>query len=238
MELSSDPATRCEYRATCERPQRRIVWSEKFDQTFTDIFGIQDTISDRVVRSLALNLTAAEQKQLAKRYTTNAAAYYEYLMGLYFWNTRSRDGLEKAIDHFGRAVEKDPNFALAYALMADCYYLQFYYGYDHPTGSVQMRMRQSNALLLDDTIAEAYVAAAMVQFYQRDDERAMDPSTRYRLKSQFGCRSPALRLDVVCVWARMILCERWGALRARPALAHQQHSSGVSLVFARQYREG
>jgi eukaryotic-like serine/threonine-protein kinase len=152
----------------------RTVWSEKFDQTFTDIFGVQDTISDNVARSLALNLTGSEQKQLAKRYTTNADAYGEYLMGLYFWNTRSKDGLEKAIDHFGRAVEKDPNFALAYALMADCYYLQFNYRYGSGSQWVQhAKAAVDRALLLDDSIAETHVAAAMIEFYQQDSQVAI-----------------------------------------------------------------
>jgi eukaryotic-like serine/threonine-protein kinase len=152
----------------------RTVWSEKFDQTFTDIFGVQDTISDNVARSLALNLTGGEQKQLAKRYTTNAGAYDEYLMGLYFWNTRSKDGLEKAIDHFGRAVEKDPNFALAYALMADCYYLQFNYGYrSEPQWVQHAKAAVDRALVLDDSIAETHVAAAMIEFYQQDSQVAI-----------------------------------------------------------------
>jgi eukaryotic-like serine/threonine-protein kinase len=151
----------------------RTIWSEKFDQTFTDIFGVQDSISDSVAKSLALNLSADEQKQLAKRYTTNTGAYDEYLMGLYFWNTRSRDGLEKAIDHFGRATEKDPNFALAYALIADCYYLQFTYGYASGPDWVQdAKAAVDRALLLDDSIAEAHVAAAMIEFYQEDNEVA------------------------------------------------------------------
>ena len=151
-----------------------IIWSEKFDQTFTDIFGVQDSISDSVAKSLALNLSADEQKQLAKRYTTNAGAYDEYLMGLYFWNTRSREGLEKAIDHFGRAVEKDSKFALAYALLADCYYLQFNYGYrTGPQWIQDAKAAVDRALLLDDSIAEAHVAMAMVEFYQEDDQVAI-----------------------------------------------------------------
>jgi len=218
----------------------RIVWSEKFDQTFTDIFGIQDTISDRVVRSLALNLTAAEQKQLAKRYTTNAGAYDEYLMGLYFWNERSRDGLQKAIDHFGRAIEKDPKFALAYALMADCYYLQFYYGYDHRPDRIQnANAAIERALLLDDTIAEAHVAAAMVQFYQRDDERAMD-SLR---------RAIALNPNLAVAhqrygWALSAFGHLDDSVREMrraqelDPLSHINNTAlGISLVFARQYRE-
>jgi serine/threonine protein kinase/tetratricopeptide (TPR) repeat protein len=152
----------------------RTIWSEKFDQTFTDIFGVQDSISDSVAKSLALNLNADERKQLTKRYTTNTGAYDEYLMGLYFWNTRSRDGLEKAIDHFGRAVEKDPKFALAYALLADCYYLQSNYGYRTGPQWVQdAKAAVDRALLLDESVAEAHVATAMIEFYQKDDDTAM-----------------------------------------------------------------
>jgi serine/threonine protein kinase/tetratricopeptide (TPR) repeat protein len=147
----------------------RTIWSEKFDQTFTDIFGIQDSISDSVVRSLALNLTADEQKRLGKHYTTNVAAYDSYLMGLYFWSKRSKEGLGKAIDYFGRAIQKDPNFALAYAVMADCYYLQFFYGYE--SGPDQIRNAKAaadRALLLDDSVAEGHVARAMVQSLQQE----------------------------------------------------------------------
>ena len=146
----------------------RTVWSEKFDRTFTDIFDIQDSISDSVARSLAVNLTANEQKQLRKHYTINAAAYDSYLMGLYFWGQRSKDGLEKAINYFQQAVEKDSNFALAYALIADCYYLQVYYGYNPaPETVANAKAAAERALLLDDSVAEAHVAMAMVESLQK-----------------------------------------------------------------------
>jgi DNA-binding winged helix-turn-helix (wHTH) protein/TolB-like protein/Tfp pilus assembly protein PilF len=157
----------------------RTIWSAKFDQTFTDIFGIQDSISDNVVRSLALNLTTDEQKQLGKHYTTNIAAYDSYLMGLYFWDKRSKEGLEKAIDYFGRAVQEDPDFALAYALMADCYYLQFYYGYE--SGPDQIRNAKAagdRALLLDDSVAEGHVARAMIQSLQQELHLSMQSLRR------------------------------------------------------------
>jgi DNA-binding winged helix-turn-helix (wHTH) protein/TolB-like protein/Flp pilus assembly protein TadD len=153
----------------------RTVWSEKFDQTFTDIFGIQDSISDRVAQSLVLNLTADEQKQLRKHYTTNTAAYDSYLMGLYFWNKRSKNGLEKAITYFHQAVEKDPNFALAYALMADCYYLQVYYKYNSTPETIgNAKAAAERALLLDDSVAEAHVARAMVQSLQKKCQLTME----------------------------------------------------------------
>jgi TolB-like protein/Flp pilus assembly protein TadD len=152
----------------------RTIWSEKFDQTLTDIFDLQDAISDNVARSLLHTLTGDEKKQLTKRYTTNAAAYDEYLTGLYFWNTRSKEGLEKAIDHFKKAVKKDSDFALAYALMADCYYLQYNYGYGAgPHWFRNAKASAERALLLDDSIAEAHVAKAMIEFYQQDNAAAI-----------------------------------------------------------------
>jgi eukaryotic-like serine/threonine-protein kinase len=225
----------------------RTVWSEKFDQTFTDIFGVQDAISDNVARSLALNLTSDEQKQLAKRYTTNAGAYDEYLMGLYFWNTRSRDGLEKAIDHFRRAVEKDGNFALAYALMSDCYYLQLTYGYDSRPDRIQnAKTAAERALLLDDSIAEGHVAVAMVQFYQKDDQLA---ESDHQAEMDSLRRAIALNPNLAIAhqryaWALAAFGHLEDSLREMrraqelDPLSHVNNTAlGISLVFARQYRE-
>jgi TolB-like protein/Flp pilus assembly protein TadD/tRNA A-37 threonylcarbamoyl transferase component Bud32 len=223
------------------------IWSEKFDQTFTDIFDVQDAISNNVARSLALNLTSDEQKQLAKRYTINAAAYDEYLMGLYFWNTRSKDGLEKAIDHLRRAVEKDPNFALAYALMADCHYLQFYYHYDRRPNWIQnAKAAAEHALLLDDSIAEAHVAVAIVQFYQASDQGE-------GLANQAGINSLrhalALNPNLAVAHQRYSwslsasghLDEAVREMRRAQELDPLSHTNntalGVTLVFAREYSE-
>jgi TolB-like protein/serine/threonine protein kinase/Flp pilus assembly protein TadD len=225
----------------------RTVWSEKFDETFTDIFGVQDSISDSVAKSLALNLSADEQKQLVKHYTTNAAAYDEYLMGLYFWNTRSKDGLEKAIDYFGRAVEKDLNFALAYALMSDCYYLQLNYGYDHGPDRIQKaKAAAERALLLDDSIAEAHVAAAMVQFYQKDDQYA---ESGHQTSMDSLRRAVALNPNLAIAhqryaWALSAFGHLDDSLRemrrARELdpLSHVYNTNlGISLIWARRYRE-
>jgi TolB-like protein/serine/threonine protein kinase/Flp pilus assembly protein TadD len=225
----------------------RTAWSEKFDQTFTTIFDIQDAISDKVVRSLALNLSAAEQKQLAKRYTTSAAAYDEYLMGLYFWNTRSKEGLEKAIDYFGRAVEKDPKFALAYALMADCYYLQLFYRYDSRPDRIQnAKAAAERALLLDDSIAEGHVAVAMVQLYQKDHELA---ESAHRVAMDSFRRALSLNPNLAIAhqryaWALAAfghLDDSVREMRRAQELDPLSHVNnvglGISLVFARQYRE-
>jgi DNA-binding winged helix-turn-helix (wHTH) protein/TolB-like protein/Tfp pilus assembly protein PilF len=226
----------------------RTIWSEKFGHTFTDIFDIQDSISDNVVRSLALNLTTDEQKQLRKRYTTNASAYDSYLMGLYFWNKRSKDGLEKAIDHFGQAVARDPNFALAYALMSDCYYLQRYYGYNRQPDRLQnAKAAAERALLLDDSIAEAHVAGAMAQIYQRGD-----PATKeldYRAATDSLRCAIALNPNLAIAHQRYAWClcasghlnEALREMRRAQELDPLSHTNntalGMVLVFARQYRD-
>ena len=225
----------------------RTIWSEKFDQTFTDIFGIQDSISNSVVRSLALNLTTDEQKQLRKHYTTNPAAYDSYLMGLYFWNKRSKDGLEKAIDYFGQAVARDPNFALAYALMSDCYYLQHYYGYNRQPDRLQnAKAAAERALLLDDTIAEAHVALAMVQFYQKGDQHA---ESDHQAGIDSLRRAIALNPNLAIAHQRYAWClcafghldeavrEMKRAQELDPLSPTNNTALGIVLALARQYRE-
>jgi DNA-binding winged helix-turn-helix (wHTH) protein/TolB-like protein/tetratricopeptide (TPR) repeat protein len=218
----------------------RTIWSEKFDQTFTDIFGIQDSISDSVVRSLALNLTTDEQKQLGKHYTTNVAAYDSYLMGLYFWNKRSKEGLGKAIDYFGRAVQKDPNFALAYALMADCYYLQVFYGYNPaPDAIANAKAAADRALLLDDSVAEAHVARAMVQSWQQEPRLAMEslrrslelnPNLAIAHQRYAWCLSASGQLnDAVREMKR--------AQELDPLSATNTTALGILLTFARQFND-
>jgi TolB-like protein/DNA-binding winged helix-turn-helix (wHTH) protein/tetratricopeptide (TPR) repeat protein len=226
----------------------RMIWSEKFDQTFTDIFGIQDSISDNVVRSLALSLTPDERKELGKRYTTSAAAYDSYLMGLYFWNQRSKDGLEKAIVYFGRAVEKDPSFALAYALMADCHQLLFYYRYDRRPDRIQnAKASAERALLLDDSIAEAHVAMAMVQFYHARDQGVASSARQAGINSLR--RALALNPNLAIAHLRYSwqlslsgrLDEAVREMRRAQELDPLSHTNntalGVTLLFARQYRE-
>jgi TolB-like protein/Flp pilus assembly protein TadD len=226
----------------------RTIWSEKFDETFTDIFDIQDSIADNVVRSLAPNLTTDEQKQLRKHYTTNPSAYESYLMGLYFWNKRSKDGLEKAIDYFGQAVARDPNFALAYALMSDCYYLQGYYGYNRRPDRLQnSKAAAERALLLDDTIAEAHVAGAMAQIYQKADRATKELD--YRAAMDSLRRAIALNPNLAIAHQRYAWClcafghlneavrEMRRAQELDPLSQTNNTALGMVLVFARQYRD-
>jgi TolB-like protein/DNA-binding winged helix-turn-helix (wHTH) protein/tetratricopeptide (TPR) repeat protein len=216
----------------------RTVWSEKFDQTFTDIFSIQDSISDGVARSLALNLTTDERKQLGKHYTTNSPAYDSYLMGLYFWSKRSKDALEKAINYLEQAVDKDPNFALAYALMADCYYLQVYGRYDSaPEIIAKAKAAAERALLLDDSAAEAHVAMAMVQSLQKQSRLTME-SLRRALELKPNLAIAHLRYGwCLCIHGRLddAVREIKRAQELDPLSPIYNSALGMILIFAREF---
>jgi TolB-like protein/DNA-binding winged helix-turn-helix (wHTH) protein/Tfp pilus assembly protein PilF len=146
------------------------LWAETFDERFTDIFAVQDSISEQVVKALALRLTGEERRLLAKRYTDNSEAYQLYLMGRYHWNKRTREGYKKAIGFLNQAIERDPTYALAYAGLADCYNVLSAYGVLSPDESfAKGKVAATKALELDDNLAEAHTAAAYIRYqYERN----------------------------------------------------------------------
>ena len=157
----------------------RALSSDKFDETFTNVFAIQDSISSQITKALAIDLTADQRKQVTKRYTKSTEAYNAYFMGLHFYNKRSKEGLEKAIDYFLQATQLDPDYALAYALLADCYCLQEYYMFVPASQATNnCKTAAERALLLDDSVAEGHVAMAMVQVREGDYRASMESLRR------------------------------------------------------------
>jgi DNA-binding winged helix-turn-helix (wHTH) protein/TolB-like protein len=164
------------------------LWAEAFDESFKDIFAVQDSISERVAGALALKLTGEERERLAKRHTKNSEAYQLYLRGRYFWNRGTEEGLRKAIEHFLQALEKDPDYALAYTGLADSYALLGVYGLipmreSHP----KAREAATRALEFDEKLGEAHasLAAVLIDYYwdwagaERHLERALELNPNY-----------------------------------------------------------
>lgn len=140
------------------------LWATKFDENFTNIFAIQDSISEQVVRSLSLQLTGDEQKQLAKNYTDNAEAFQLYIKGRYFWNQRTIEGVKKGLEYAQQAIALDPTYAPAYIGLADSYNLL---GAQHsvlpPRESFpKARAAALRALEIDERMAEAYASLAFI----------------------------------------------------------------------------
>jgi DNA-binding winged helix-turn-helix (wHTH) protein/TolB-like protein/Flp pilus assembly protein TadD len=152
----------------------RTIWSGKFDERYSSIFTLQDSISDQLSSSLRPRMSDSPKTSPAHP-TENTEAYEAYLTGLYFWNRRTKENLPKAISYLEQAVQKDPNFAEAQAILADCYYLSFQdeYGDSMPEEALKRADASASlALQLDDTLAEALTVKAGLKLARRNFDEA------------------------------------------------------------------
>jgi DNA-binding winged helix-turn-helix (wHTH) protein/TolB-like protein/Flp pilus assembly protein TadD len=133
------------------------IWSFQCNQECADLFAAQDSISEDIVRALALNLNSEERESLKKRYTESGEAYRFYLLGRFYWNKRTEEGMEKALQYFGQAIQADAGYALAYAGMADCY---FTISLPPKERWTEAKAAAVKALELDNTLAEAHTSLA------------------------------------------------------------------------------
>lgn len=141
------------------------LWADTFDETVTDIFKIQDRISEQVAQALRLELTRAEKTLLSRHDTNSSAANQSYMMGRYHWSRSNPEGWLKAVEYFNRAVEQDPNYALAYTGLADAYVSL---AFDVlPQGEAVVKAKESalKALELDSSLAEAHVSLGRIKAY-------------------------------------------------------------------------
>lgn len=173
---------------------RAPVWAEKFDEPYTNIFAVQDRISEQVAQALRVSVSSAEKELLTKHYTENSEAYQLYLKGRYFWNKRTGDGLKKGISYFNEAVEKDPSYALAYAGLADSYSLLSDYNELPPKQAYpQARKAVMRALELDEQLAEGHATLAFINTTydwdwlgaEREYRRAIELNPNYETAHQW-----------------------------------------------------
>jgi DNA-binding winged helix-turn-helix (wHTH) protein/TolB-like protein/Flp pilus assembly protein TadD len=141
------------------------LWTGQFDEKSTDIFTVQDAISEKVAAALELKLSSSNgTRQLSKRYTENTDAYDAYLRGRFFWGNRGAENLKKAIEEFNQAIALDDKYALAFAGLADCYNaLPAYGSLSRREAYPKARAAATKALEIDDTLAEAHAALARIK---------------------------------------------------------------------------
>ena len=170
-----------------------VYWAASFDEQFTDVLELEDLISDRVTHSLLPKITGEEEQKLAKRGTDNPAAHEAYLQGRYFWSQFTPDALQQAISYFNKAVELDPNYALAHVGIADFYSWASIYGMVDPAQSYTKVLHAAQrALEIDDTVAEAHAAMGLYlsnQFdfagSEREHRRAIELNANYPLSHEW-----------------------------------------------------
>jgi TolB-like protein/Flp pilus assembly protein TadD len=140
------------------------LWAENYDRELTDIFAIQSDVALRIADALKATLSPDVRARIQREPTRNLEAHNSYLLGMFYWNKRTGEGFQLAIEHFERAIELDPDYALAYCGLADCYNLLPFYGDAHP-GEAHPKARAAAlaALELDDSLAEAHTSYAFVE---------------------------------------------------------------------------
>jgi DNA-binding winged helix-turn-helix (wHTH) protein len=146
------------------------LWAGTFDEEMTDIFALQDAISERVVQALALELSTDDRMRLTKHFTENIKAYRLYLNGRYYWWKNSPEEYSKSRDYFHRAVEEDPSYALGYCGLNSFYGFGAAWGLLPPDeGWPKAEWAITKALNLDDNLAEAHLGlAALKMVYYLD----------------------------------------------------------------------
>ncbi len=141
------------------------IWSQSFDRQVEDVFAIQDEITRAIVNTLKLQFLDGEgvPVELVAAATNNAEAYNLYLLGRFNWNKRTEDGFIKAIEFFSQAIELDPNYAEAFAGLADSFSLLANYGYQEAEVAFPLaRKAAQKALELDNSLAEAHASLGLI----------------------------------------------------------------------------
>ncbi|MGZ5135350.1 MAG: tetratricopeptide repeat protein, partial [Flavitalea sp.] len=138
------------------------LWADTYRGMVQDVFEIQDNVSAKIVEALRMQLTHDEKNNLQKRFTVNTEAYQLYLQGRYFWVRRNEVGLKTAARFFEKAIEKDPDYALAWAGLADTYSLMGEFTNISRRELYQKQKAAINkALAIDDRLAEAHISLAV-----------------------------------------------------------------------------
>ncbi len=140
------------------------LWSEIYDRKLDRIFAIQNDIAENIVSALKQQLTPEQRQRLQKKTTENIDAYNLYLQGKYFWGQRTKEAMQRSVELFHQAIEIDPDYALSYSGLADCYIAGggSYLDLSAEEAYAKAREAAQKALELDDTLAEAHTSLAGV----------------------------------------------------------------------------
>ena len=143
------------------------VWAESYERDLDDALRLQSDVARAVAREIQVKLSTAEHTRLTATRRIAPAALDAYLKGRYFWNDRSRPTLEKSVGYFERAIREEPDYAEAYAGLADCYLRMLDFNYMTTAEATALaRDATDKALALDDSLAEAHTSLAHRSFHE------------------------------------------------------------------------
>jgi eukaryotic-like serine/threonine-protein kinase len=218
-----------------------VIWSESYNRKPSDLVALQSEIARDVLTNLKTKLSGADEQKVAKSGTTDPEAYQLYLKGRHQWNKSTGESLKQAVEYYRQAIEKDPNFALAYSGLAETY-VQFG-GYNVAPAEDSMPLAKAaalRALEIDDSVAEAHAALGdYLMLYEFDLERSEKAYRRaIELKPDYAIAHQGYSQNLTVV-------KRFDEALAEIRLAEQLDplspdigtDVGAVLVFARRYDE-
>jgi TolB-like protein/Tfp pilus assembly protein PilF len=167
------------------------LWGEQFERKMADMLSVQRDIAREITTNLRPTLTGEQQSLAMKQHTQNPEAYSLYLKGRFYWNKRTPDDFNKAITFFRQAIDKDPNYALAYSGLADSYALIAGYGFEPARLSMpEAKAAAQKALALDDNLAEAHASMGQIYAYEFEWQSA---EREYKRAIQLNPNYPSAR---------------------------------------------
>ena len=219
----------------------KVVWSQQYSRKQTDLVTLQTDVARDVSNRLKPKMSGADEAKVMRTYTANPEAYQLYLKGKFFWNKRTGESLKQAAELYRQAIEKDPNYALAYSGLAETYVLFSSYDVAPATDSMpQAKAAALRALAIDDSLAEAHTALG---FYLSNYEWDRDGSEKeyhraIELKPNYATAHHWLGADLVYV-KRFddSLVELRRGEELDPLSPIIGTNLGDTLVFARRYDE-
>jgi TolB-like protein/DNA-binding winged helix-turn-helix (wHTH) protein/Tfp pilus assembly protein PilF len=143
------------------------LWADTYESPIGDVLALQNRVSSAIVDQIRINLTKEDKERLAQKPSVSPEAYEDYLKGRYYWNKRSGDGFEKAIGYFEEATRRDPQYALAYAGLADCYGIigaTIYGRLPASEAAPKAKAAAIRALEIDPSLAAAETSLATAKF--------------------------------------------------------------------------
>lgn len=157
------------------------LWGDRIERKLADIFAVEEEIGRQIAEKLRLRMSGEERLQLTKRYTDNPEVYQLYFQGLFLFNKRTEEGIYKAIEYFQQAIAKDPQFALAYPSLANCYVILS--AKEGPSKLLpEAKAAALKALELDNNLAEAHAALAQIRWVYDLDQAAAESELQQALK--------------------------------------------------------
>jgi len=172
-----------------------VIWAEEYDRKQSELVSLQREIAKDVTTKLKIKLSGTDEAKVTKTSTADPEAYQAYLKGRYYWNRRTTENIRRAIEQFQVATNHDPNYALAYSGLADCYVLLAEYaGVPQSETLPKAKAFAARAIAIDDQLAEAHTSVGAVyqkswQWAEAEGEfkRAIELNPNYATAFHFYC---------------------------------------------------